>query len=148
MNLRPAEDKCYGGLPQMLPQNLLPTYRDVGLCLEEYKVNQGKGVSESIELVTTDIISVHEHASIPTLPRSNIRGKVRNLTDLKTARIKELQMDKRRGHVAVIDKYRKKGKNGKVKKKLTDLIETLFPAADEKKIPAVEQEFYDDQKSE
>ena len=116
MNLRPAEDECYGGLPQLLPQNLLPTYKDVGLCLEEYK-HQGKSVSESTELVTSDILSVYERASIPTLPRSNVKGKVSNLIDLKKARAKELVMDERRCHISVIDKYRKKGKNDKVEKK-------------------------------
>ena len=41
MNLRPGEDKCYGGIPGLLNKGVLPTYRDVGLCIEEYK-NKGK----------------------------------------------------------------------------------------------------------
>ena len=66
---------------------------------------------------------------------------------MKKERLKDMQFDKKLGHSRVKGKFRKKSKNGKVKAKLVDLLDNLFPAADENNIPPIEKAFYEDQKT-
>ena len=48
----------------------------------------------------------------------------------------------------VVNKFRQKSKNGKVKVKLPEILDKLFMVADRSKVPKEELEFLDDQEQE
>ena len=62
--------------------------------------------------------------------------------------LKDKQYDKQKNKSRVSGKYRQKAKNGKVKAKLTDLLDKLFKVADYTKVPVEEREFLEDQDNE
>ena len=143
--LRPVPDSAYAGLRSDLPTTKLPLYRDVGLAMEFYKITNS--TCNPIKMVTDMILQVYDKASIPTLAYDTVFNKVSNLEALKKVRLKELVFNKTRKTANNSGKFRNKSKNGKVKVKLQDVLDKLFPAADEKNIPEIEKEFYEEQKS-
>ena len=100
-----------------------------------------------IKIVTDIIIKVYEKASIPTLAYATVYNKVLNLETMKKLRLKQLVFHKKRGTALTQGKFRKKSKNGKVKVLLQDVLNNLFPVADEQNIPEIEREFYEEQKT-
>ena len=143
--LRPVPDLAYEGLPAELPTKQLPLYKDVGLAIEMFKATNP--TCNPTKLVTDNIIQVYEKASIPTLAYATVYNKVKNLEAMKNVRMKQLVFDKRRGAVITQGKFRKKSKNGKVKVQLQDVLNKLFPVADENNIPDIEREFFEEQKT-
>ena len=117
MNLR-EKDKGYEDIPRLLPHNMLPTNKDVGLCLEKYKL-EGMCVKEANKAVFNDIKSIYQHASIPILSEQRILTKLNDLNNLRQSKLKDMQLK-------VVGKFRKKSKNGKIKVKLVDILDKLM----------------------
>ena len=95
IQLRPVVDPAYGGVPAVLPSNQLPTYREVGLAMEECQINDT--TSNPVKKVTESILKVYEKASIPTYPVQTVYKKMLNLKAMKIARMKEIETEKIRG---------------------------------------------------
>ena len=142
-----AFDSAYEGPIRPLPENSLPTFKDVGLAVEFHKYSN---MSEScaISQVVKDIESVYDHASIPIHDLKYIRNKVKNINVLRKKRLKEMVINKKKEKPIVIGKFKKKHKNGKDKVKLQEVLNKLFLVANEDNIPNIEKEFYEDQKGE
>ena len=104
--LRPVPDSAYEGLPSDLPITKLPLYRDVGLAMELYKVNNS--TSNPIKMVTDMILQVYDKASIPTLAYDTVFNKVSHLVALKKVRLKELVFNKTRKTANNSGKFRQK----------------------------------------
>ena len=95
----------------------------------------------SAQQVAADIQNVYKRASVPTINEKSIYQKVLKVCDLRRADLKDKQYDKQKNKSRVSGKYRQKAKNGKVKAKLTDLLDKLFKVADYTKVPVEEREF-------
>ena len=50
-------DSAYDGILDDLPSDVLPTYKDVGLAVENYKVNSSLDETNAISKVTEDIVN-------------------------------------------------------------------------------------------
>ena len=138
-------DPIYHGFPRPIPSSQLPTYKDVGLGIENYKQFEGKREDLAIDFVVEDIRRIYDKASIPTITPKKIRQKVKRLASMKKIRLAEEKIDKRRNTMRVQGKRRRKFKNGKTKGKVDDVLTHLFSVADVDRVPLKEREFFEDQ---
>ena len=141
-----AFDSAYQASASPLPTNVLPTYQDVGLAIEDLKA-KGSTEAHAVSEIAKEIEKVYSLASIPTNNVITICKNIRKLNDMRRKRLKELVSNKNRsGQPMVSGKWKQKAKNGKYVKHLSEMLFELFPAAKENEIPDIEKEFYEDQK--
>ena len=143
MSLRLGNDPAFEGRPGPLSKNQLPNYQEVGLALEWAKLECGSE-SEAVNLVTNDLVDLYARASVPTINTKKIREKVKQVMELKKKRMKELVVDKRRDHVTVLGKWKKKNR-GIPKLRLQDILKKHFHVASKKDVDASDMEFLKDQ---
>ena len=94
--------------------------------------------------MTKDLVDLYARASVPTINTNKLREKVKQVMELKKKRMKELVVDKRRDHVTVIGKWKKKNR-GIPKLRLQDILKKHFHVASEKDVDARDMEFLKDQ---
>ena len=143
MRQRHGNDPAFEGRPDPLPKNQLPNYQEVGLALEWAKLECGSE-SDAVTSVTKDLVDLYARASVLTINTNKIREKVKQVMELKKKRMKELVVNKRRDHVTVLGKWKKKNR-GIPKPFLQDILKKHFHVASEKDVDARDMEFLKDQ---
>ena len=74
MNLRMLKEDVYGSQPRPLVRNQLPTWRDVGLALDELIKNDNLDTSSAVKEVTGQIVDIYESVLIPTINEKMSEG--------------------------------------------------------------------------
>ena len=88
--------------------------------------------SEAIKKTGEKVEKIYKAASIKTKNFVKLTQKIETLLVMKREKQKVESVDSRSGNVRYQGKHRKKSKNGKYKKKLGDVLDTLFDVKTEK----------------
>jgi len=138
--LRVPPDKIFGAGKPLL-KNKLPLYSEVGKALM-FKAEEDRLRRKSKEIdckrstaeVCKMVLEVYADAVVPTIQEHKVREKVHDLWRMRREALRAISD-------GTVGKFKKKKKNGRTKRVFSDVQETLFDVADDKKVPESSRDF-------